>query len=375
MKDIEDIIKRNWDNGISKYGALAKDAKRKRYERDHIRSPYQVDRDRILYSGAFRRYAGKTQVIYFAQIIDEQISNRIIHTQFVSQISRTIGSILGLNIDLIEAAALGHDLGHPPFGHDGERFLSKLCRECGIGNFNHNIHSLNIVDNIAFRGKGMNLTFQVRDAIVSHNGEVNQKVCSPDRKKSEKDIERYIELMSEKPYAETKPFTLEGALIRQCDTISYIGSDIEDAIRIGIIKRSDLPKNVTEYLGNNNSKIIDTLVRDIIRNSYGKDGIGYSDETFEVLKELKSFNYKEIYKSSFLKKSKKKIELGFRILFETYLEDIEKENRESSIFGHFLDSKNEDYMKNNSNYEKVRDFIASMTDRYFNSELENIVIP
>lgn len=385
FKELGKIIKERQEQSLTEFAAKADDAIRKVPEEHNIRLPYAVDRDRIIYSGAYRRYAGKTQVMYFSSLKDEQITTRIIHVHLVSQIARSIGIALGLNLDLIEAAAIGHDLGHTPFGHDGERFLSRQCEKHGIGKFHHNIHSLYLVDEYSHGGKGMNLTFQTRDAIISHNGEIHQTKIEPYRKKTEADIQNYIKGMSgvvadatkldTKAKVDTPPFTLEGCVIRISDTVAYIGADIEDAIRLEIINRDDIPKNCVEKLGRYNSKIVDSLVKDIISNSYGHDYVAFSKDISDALLELKKFNYKMIYGHEKVKAENKKIEKGFEILFDAYLEDIEKENRNSDIFKHFLDNKKEVYHEKTKPAEKVRDFLASMTDRYFKYQLEKLMIP
>lgn len=374
-QQIKQNIMNSIDKNLSPYAAKNSDALRKRSSKDDIRLPFSIDRDRIIYSGAYRRSAGKTQVYYFSSLTDEQITNRIVHTQYVSQIARTIGRSLSLNLDLIEAAALGHDLGHTPFGHDGEIFLSNECEKYGIGKFHHNIHSLYIVDKFSYKGKGMNLTLQTRDAIVSHDGEIHQNELRPMINKAEKDIENYVMEMKSKKYVKTVPMTLEGCVIRISDTIAYIGTDIEDAIHLNILKRNDIPRNITDILGNNNGKIIDTLVKDITLNSYEKPYITFSSEVGYALKELKAFNYKYIYNNDKLKKERKKIEKGFEVLFETYLEDVTSKNKESDIYKHFLNSKKAEYKDSISDAEKVKDFIASMTDRYFKYQLEKMTIP
>ena len=374
-QEIKKNIVSSIDENLSPFATKNADAIRKRSSKDDIRLPFSIDRDRVIYSGAYRRSAGKTQVYYFSSMTDEQITNRIVHTQYVSQIARTIGRSLSLNLDLIEAAALGHDLGHTPFGHDGEIFLSNECEKHGIGKFHHNIHSLYIVDKFSYKGKGMNLTLQTRDAIVSHDGEIHQNKLTPQIDKTEKDIEDYVNSMKNSKYAKISPMTMEGCVIRLSDTIAYIGTDIEDAIHINLIKRSDIPKSVTDILGNNNGKIIDTLVKDITMNSYGKPHIEFSTKIGDALKELKAFNYKNIYGNEKLKRDRKKIEKGFEILFETYLEDLATENKDSDIYKHFLNSKNDEYKDSISDAEKVKDFIASMTDRYFKFQLEKIIIP
>ncbi|NOR45918.1 MAG: HD domain-containing protein [Candidatus Delongbacteria bacterium] len=374
-QEIKENILNSIDENLSPYATKNSDAVRKRSSKDDIRLPFSIDRDRIIYSGAYRRSAGKTQVYYFSSLTDEQITNRIVHTQYVSQIARTIGRSLSLNLDLIEAAALGHDLGHTPFGHDGEMFLSNECEKHGIGKFHHNIHSLYIVDNFSYKGKGMNLTFQTRDAIISHDGEIHQNKLKPHINKTEKDIESYITSMKNSKYAKIAPMTMEGCVIRLSDTIAYIGTDIEDAIHLNLIKRNDIPKSVTDILGNNNGRIIDTLVKDITMNSYDKPYIAFSSEIGNALKELKAFNYENIYGNEKLKRDRKKIEKGFEILFETYLEDLATQNKDSDIFKHFLNSKKSEYKDSISDAEKVKDFIASMTDRYFKFQLEKIMIP
>jgi len=352
------------------------EAKRIKPEKmDDMRSQFAVDRDRILYSGAYRRYHGKTQVFSFTNLIDEEMTNRNLHIAYVSQISRTIGKYLGLNTELIEAIALGHDLGHPPFGHDGEMALSDACVRHNIGYFHHNIESLHIVDHISRKGKGLNLTFPVRDGIISHDGEVHNTILYPEKDKDETRIQEYIRLKKEGEEFDWMPATLEGCVVRITDTIAYIGQDIEDAIRFNLLKREDLPKKVTDKLGNTNSQIIDTLIRSVIINSYGQDWIAFDEETSYYLLELKKFNYENIYTNEKVKKSNKIIYRTMGIMFDKYLEDIEKNNRDSKIFKHFLDHKSEEYRQGFSFAEQVRDFIATMTDRYYNEEIKDYLLP
>jgi len=377
MKDYREIrrsAEEKYDSLLSEFACKNSDAIRKGEDADEIRPPFSIDRDRIMYSGAYKRLAGKTQVIYFSSLLDEQITNRIVHIQYVAQVARTIGKALSLNQDLIEAAALGHDLGHTPFGHDGEKYLDKLCRDNGIGGFSHNVHSLYIVEKMSYKGKGMNLTLQTRDAIVSHNGEIDEDRLAPDPNKTESDVLKYLD-REFIPDPSDVPMTLEGCVIRMSDTIAYIGTDIEDAIHLGLLSRGDIPQNVSNVLGKNNSSIIDTLVKDIIVNSWNKNHLEFSKKTADALRELKQFNYKAIYLNEKLKPERRKIEKGFNILFESFSEDIEIGNGNSDIYRHFLDQKNEEYIRSTKNAEKVRDFIASMTDRYFKYQLEKITIP
>jgi len=327
--------------------------------------------DFILYSGAFRRYVGKTQVIYFAASFDEQLSTRSIHTLQVSQIARSIGKALRLNLDLIEAIAIGHDLGHPPFGHDGEEILQETCREKKIGLFFHNIHSLRVVDKLADSCKGMNLTFQVRDGILSHDGEINEKYLKPDRYKTEADLIDYCQKKSQGEKVHIIPATLEGCVVRMSDAISYVGQDFEDAIRIGILKKNELPAKIKKELGETNTDIINSLVTDIINNSYNRDEISYSSNIAERVFELKQFNTEKIYKSPRLKAKKTKLKTAFKYLFDKFLNDINQGDENSIIFKEWIfnrgKNKGVDYLNSYLPEQMVVDYIASMTDRYFNN--------
>ena len=342
---------------------------------DDMRSLFAVDRDRILYSGAYRRYHGKTQVFSFTNLIDEEMTNRNLHIAYVSQISRTIGKYLGLNTELIEAIALGHDLGHAPFGHDGEKALSQCCEAAGIGQFHHNIESLHIVDHISRKGKGLNLTFQVRDGIISHDGEVHNTLLKPETTKTEDDITAFIQAKKGGKPAQWMPATLEGCVVRITDTIAYIGQDIEDAIRYNILKREELPQEVTDYLGSTNSQIIETLIKSVIINSYDQDWVAFDDETSHYLLELKKFNYRRIYTDENVKQSNRIIYRTMNMMFDKYLDDIAHQNRQSKIYKHFLDHKAEEYLQKFQPAEWVRDFIATMTDRYYNEEIKDYFLP
>ena len=342
---------------------------------DYTRSDFAIDRDRILYSGAYRRYHGKTQVFSFTNLFDEEMTNRNLHTTYVSQISRTIGKNLGLNLELIEAIALGHDLGHSPFGHDGEVALSRNCLNHSIGEFHHNVESLHIVDNISNKGNGLNLTFQVRDGIISHDGEVHNTQLKPQWDKTEDNIQEYISCKKRGEKVNWMPATLEGCVVRISDTIAYIGQDIEDAIRNKVLKRNEIPKDCAEYLGNRNSDIIDTLVKSVILNSYEQDFIAFDEETSFFLEKLKKFNYARIYTNEEVKKIKQIIEKSMNFMFEQYMEDIRTNQKQSKIFTQFLNHKKDCYLKNYKHAENVRDFIATMTDRYFNEEVKHYLVP
>lgn len=357
------------DKNLSPYAVKNFQARRKRKISHSLRGPFARDRDHILYSGSFRRYIGKTQVIYFAASFDEQLSNRSIHTLQVSQIARTIGKALKLNLDLIEAIALGHDLGHAPFGHDGEEILKEICRERKLSLFFHNIHSLRIVDRLADACRGMNLTFQVRDGILSHDGEINEKYLKPNRNKSETDLNNYCKKKYLGENAQIIPATLEGCVVRMSDAISYLGQDFEDAIRIGILKRAMLPEEIKKRLGEKNTDIINTLVTNIITNSYDRDEIFYSDDVAERVFKLKNFNIEKIYRNDKLKKKKEKLRTEFNFLLNKFLNDIKNADVNSLIYKEWIfnrgTNKGKDYINNNSPEQVVIDFIASMTDRYF----------
>lgn len=360
----------------SEYACKNKDAFRIHSDDNcFIRTEFAIDRDRILHSGAYRRYQGKTQVFSFTNMFDEETSNRSLHTTYVSQISRTIANMLGLNLELVESIALGHDLGHTPFGHDGEIALSKICEKYEIGRFLHNIQSLHVVDHISRRGNGLNLTFQVRDGIISHDGEVHNQILHPQRDKTEDDIKKYIKVRKEGGKLNWMPSTLEGCVVRISDTIAYIGQDIEDAIRLKIMNRNEIPKDCAEKLGYTNSEIIDTLVKSVILNSHGKDQIAFDEEISMYLFKLKKFNYKRIYTNKNIKKAQDRIDRSMEVLFDQYIEDINENNKKSKIFLQFLNRKDKVYRDKFSNPEIVRDFIATMTDRYYNEEVKSYLLP
>ena len=342
---------------------------------NRFRPPFALDRDRIIYSGAFRRYTGKTQVVYFASMLDEQLSSRSIHTLSVAQVARTIGKLLQLNIDLIEAIALGHDLGHPPFGHDGEKYLSRVSKEYGLGEFHHNLQSLRIVDNISKKGQGLNLTLQVREGLLSHDGEVHNQKLVPEPDKTEQDLINFVRKKEAGKRTAIMPMTMEGCVVRITDTIAYIGQDIEDAIRIGLIRRSQLPGDCVAVLGDNNGQIIETLVKDVVENSYDQQYICFSEKVSDALLALKKFNYEHIYRSEKLKINHDRIARGFEIIFAAFFEDLKSDNRRSAIFTDFLAGKSEHYLHETEPALKVRDFISGMTDRYFTLTLQKLIVP
>jgi len=351
---------------LSPVATLNKNAMRRMDEKNietGYRQAFSVDVDRILHSSAYARYIDKTQVFYL--IKNDHITHRVLHVQLVSKIARTIGRFLGLNEDLIEAISLGHDIGHTPFGHDGERILSDICKNHGIGYFRHNVQSIQFLDKVERNGVGWNLSLQTLDGILCHDGEIHDRKLKPEREKSFEVLEKEVAAQKEDPDISLIPMTLEGCVVRMTDTISYIGRDIEDAIRLDMIKRADLPKESVKYLGDSNGTIVFNLVTNMIENSFQNIYVTFSSEISDALKMLKEFNFKHIYMNPKIKKHLGTIKKLFEMLFEKYLNDLENENHSSVIFTRFLKDMSENYLINHSKEEMVRDFVAGMTDQYF----------
>ena len=327
------------------------------------RQQFSVDADRIMHSMAYTRYIDKTQVFFLIKA--DHITHRVLHVQLVSKIARTVGRLLCLNEDLIEAISLGHDLGHTPFGHDGETILSEICQKLNIGFFLHNIQSVRFLQNIERKGRGWNLSLQTLDGILCHDGETHKIILIPSVKKDFTDFYHDLREKSKNMQYSLIPMTMEGCVVRMADTISYIGRDIDDAIRLGVIEREDIPKECTEVLGDTNGKIVYSLVEDLIANSMNHGHIAFSQTVGDALGKLKEFNTERIYRNKAMKKETSKIKLMFTLLFEKYMQDIEKGDENSEIFSSFLSGMAESYFKNSSGAEIVRDFIAGMTDDYF----------
>jgi len=350
----------------SQAAAFSKDALRRRPEekvQSGYRQSYALDTDRILHSMAYARYIDKTQVFYL--IRNDHITHRVLHVQLVSKIARTIGRFLHLNEDLIEAIALGHDIGHTPFGHDGERYLSKLCVDAGIGHFLHNVQSIQFLDCVERKGRGWNLTLQTLDGILCHDGEIHNQELRPQGEKSFETLELEMAKKKADPHFALMPMTLEGCVVRMADTVAYIGRDLEDAIRLKVVQRSDLPVEVTAVLGDSNGTIVYNLVTDIIHCSHTTGHIAFSDRVSNALKQLKQFNLERIYLNPTIKKNAAAIQTLFELLFESYLDDLQQGNERSKIFSGILADMSEEYIDSHRPAEIVRDFIAGMTDRYF----------
>ncbi len=357
------------EKGLSKYATKSKDAIRLKEESSDLRPSFFRDIDRIIYCLSYTRYIDKTQV--FSNNENDNISKRMTHVQMVSKIARTLARALNLNEDLTEAIALGHDLGHVPFGHPGEAILNRISLEKTERMFNHNVHSVRVLKDIEDHGKGSNVTLQVLDGVLCHNGEFVSKEYYPTARTKEEFLELY-----EKCYLDSKtlktlhPMTLEGCLVRISDIVAYIGRDIEDAYRLGALDKKEIPQNIIAVLGSTNREIINTVILDIIQNSLNQPYIRMSDNIYEAIKELKSFNYEHIYEKANTKETLSHYEKMFRTLFDCYLEDIQKKKKKADIYQVFLLDMCEDYTKNTSDEQKVIDFIAGMTDDYFTSQYQ-----
>jgi dGTPase len=366
LSELRQILDRQEEGWLSPYASRSVTAIRRRYEEriaEGHRQNFAVDADRILHSQAYTRYIDKTQVFYL--IDHEHISHRVLHVQLLSKIARTIGKFLRLNEDLLEAIALGHDIGHPPFGHDGERILSGICEAHGIGPFLHSIQGVRFLDRLEKQGRGLNLSLQVLDGILCHDGETHLERLSPQGDKTFAVLADEIRAKLADPASSLKPMTLEGCVVRLADTISYIGRDLEDAITLKLVQREELPPEISQGLGRTNGAIVYSLVADLITHSYDKNYVGYSPEVGELLKRLKEFNYRRIYDNPLIKRETPKIEALFHHLFIRLLADVEAGREDTPIWGDFLADMDHGYRESHQPAEIVRDFLASMTDAYF----------
>lgn len=361
---------------LSVLATLTKNATRRtdeEHEDTDYRQGFSIDVDRILHAHAYARYIDKTQVFYL--IKNDHITHRVLHVQLVSKIARTIGRFLHLNEDLIEAVALGHDIGHAPFGHDGERYLAELCQAHGIGSFQHNVQSVQFLDKVERKGIGWNLCLQTLDGILCHDGEVHNKMLQPQADKTFEILDQELKDKATDPQTTLVPMTMEGCVVRMADTIAYVGRDIEDAIRLNLIKRSDLPQSSVQILGKTNGTIVFNLVTDVIQTSLHKKYVAFSSAVSEALKQLKQFNLEYIYLNPKVKTHSLKLKDLFEFLFETYISDIKRQDDTSVIFNRFLYGMSPAYMEDHTSAEIVRDFIAGMTDEYFLSQCPNAMRP
>lgn len=318
-------------NIFSPYAAFSDMSQgRDRYEEPcDLRPVYQRDRDRILHSKAFRRLKGKTQVFLAPE--GDHYRTRLTHTLEVAQNARTIARALRLNEDLTEAIALGHDLGHTPFGHAGERELNRICSD----GFHHQLQSVRVVEKLEKNGKGLNLTKEVRDGILNHS-------------------------------TSGSPSTLEGKIVRLCDKIAYVNSDIDDAIRGRIIRERDIPESCVCVLGGTLRERLNTLIHDIIINSMDQDDIIMSEEKYEALQNLRKYMFANVYVNSLAKAEEGKAERMIGQLFRYYVKHVEELPEEYTRM----------IWEQGETVERaVCDYIAGMTDRYAVSTYQNLMIP
>jgi len=341
----------------------------------NIRPAFFHDADRIIHSSAYTRYIDKTQVFFLFE--NDHITHRVLHVQFVSKIARVIGRCLRLNEDLLEAIALGHDIGHVPYGHDGEKHLNAISVHAGTGFFCHNAQGVRALLELENRGKGLNLTLQVIDGILCHNGEFLNKVYEPETNKTwDTLLEEYHQCLTVPGFdRKIRPMTLEGCVVRIADVISYIGRDIEDAITVGLMERSDIPADIVEVLGDSNDKIINALVTDLISCSMDKNYVTFSEEVFQALELLLKFNYTHIYYNPIKQNQDKKIENMFKLLYQHYLSELKEKGEGAQIYKSFISGMTVEYRQNNCSERMIIDYMAGMTDDYFNHEFKRHFMP
>ena len=358
---------RRSDN-LSAFGFDEENALRRNNERDKasaIRTAFIRDTDKIIHCPYFNRYADKTQVFSFYK--NDDISHRILHVQLVSRIARTIGKALCLNLDLIEAIALGHDIGHTPFGHEGENFLDELLFSHTGRHFSHNIQSVRVLDKIF----PYNITLQTLNGIAAHDGEMELSEYHPKPLESFAEFDRQIEacFADKRNVRKLVPATLEGCVMRISDIIAYLGKDRQDAERAHIVSNAEFEGGA---IGSYNAEIINNLIVNIVENSYKKPYIKMDDKHFAALKKAKSDNYELIYKNDSVKSAMREtVKPMMARVYERLLSDLENENSASPIFTHHISFVNKAHYKRDIPYEEtepnqlVTDYIASMTDDYF----------
>lgn len=356
------------NDNLSAFGFNEENALRRNNERDKasaIRTAFIRDTDKIIHCPYFNRYADKTQVFSFYK--NDDISHRILHVQLVSRIARTIGKALCLNLDLIEAIALGHDIGHTPFGHEGEEFLDELLFSHTGRHFSHNIQSVRVLDKIF----PYNITLQTLNGIAAHDGELELSEYHPKPLDNFEEFDRQIEacFADKRNVRKLVPATLEGCVMRISDIIAYLGKDRQDAERAHIVSNAEFEGGA---IGSYNAEIINNLIVNIVENSYKKPYIKMDDKHFAALKKAKADNYELIYKNDSVKSAMREtVKPMMARVYERLLSDLENENSASPIFTHHISFVNKAYYKRDIPYEEtapnqlVTDYIASMTDDYF----------
>lgn len=346
-----------------------------------IRPPFYRDADRILHSKAYSRYIDKTQVFYLVE--NDHITHRVLHVQLVSKVARTIGRCLGLNEDLIEAIALGHDIGHVPYGHLGESLLDDLCKEHGLWGFKHNVQSVHFLDTV----EDSDLTLQVQDGILCHNGEKHDSFLTMQGEVEWEVLDEKLDRI--KKGEDQFPCTLEGCVVRCADSISYLGRDLQDALEVNLLGDEDLqkfpdscrdffhiPDTKRNSFRNLNKAVLDLLIKDVIANS-GEEGIRFSDEASECLEEFRLYNYAHIYENENLGRQKPQIKFMYTFLFDRLLKEVKREDRDSLIYSQFISQPwiCRRYIASATPAQFVTDFIAGMTDGYFESLFRLLILP
>lgn len=356
---------------VNPYRTKDEDAVRRQQDRDKnsiLRPAYVRDCEKIMHAPYYNRYADKTQVFSFYK--NDDISRRALHVQLVSRIARNIGSLLGLNVDLIEAIALGHDIGHTPFGHAGERYLNECYHGYTGRFFNHNVHSVRVLDGILNR----NISLQTLDGILCHNGEFAMQEYRPTAMGDFNSFDTKYEAcyVDEKAIGKLIPYTLEACVVRICDMIAYLGKDRQDAKRANLITNEDIFDE--QAFGKSNPEIINNLIVNIVENSYGKDCILLDDEYYKAIKATKSENYQKIYFNEEVERVyKESIRPMFQQMYERLLKDLRSGNKNTIIYKHHIDFVRENtfyygenlYLEQNDEHQIIVDFMASMTDDYF----------
>lgn len=330
-----------------------------------LRSNFIRDVDKILNCPFYNRYSDKTQVFSFYK--NDDITRRALHVQLVSRIARTIGKALNLNLELIEAIALGHDLGHTPFGHAGESILNEIYFSKTGRYFAHNLQSVRVLDKIY----PYNITLQTLDGIAGHNGEIEHQIYSPSNLSSFDEFDSIIENchINKTALKNLSPSTLEGSLVRICDIIAYLGKDRQDGTRTNVFNENNYYKDV---IGSINAEIINNLSVNIIENSYGQNYIKFNKKYFNALTQAKLENYKILYSQKDIEHiMNTSIKPMMILLYEKCYADLIKEDVCSPIFTEHVNYIDKPYFKRTKNYlneepnQIVVDFIASMTDDYF----------
>ncbi len=370
--EIEQAIRLDRAQGWKNPHAFADECVIRRENNPHdeatlTRPAFARDIEKILHVPAYNRYADKTQVFSFVE--NDDICRRGLHVQLVSRIARGIGSILGLNCELIEAQALGHDVGHTPFGHAGERFLSKCYHERTGRYFNHNVHSVRVLDYLYRR----NISLQTLDGVICHNGEFAQQVLRKGSISSFDELDERVEActVDENVIKTLRPATLEGCVVRVSDMIAYVGKDRQDALDMGVLPSLEVFDSTV--IGKNNACIINNLTVDIINKSYRSDAIAMSEEVFVDLKLAKSQNYEKIYlKEGMVSNTGNIVEEMFEEMYERLLGDLRSGDESSPVFAHHVSAlatksrtfDAQKYLTGEPN-QIIVDYIASMTDNYF----------